>query len=64
MLQAGRSRVRFSMRSLDFSVGLILPAALWPTHPPTETSTTNHPEGKGLPALKADDITAIHEPIV
>jgi hypothetical protein len=30
ILQAGRSRVRFPMRSLDFSIILILPAALWP----------------------------------
>jgi hypothetical protein len=29
MLQVGRSRVRFLMRSLDFSNDLILPAALW-----------------------------------
>jgi hypothetical protein len=28
MRQAGRSRVRFPMRSLDFSIDLILPAAL------------------------------------
>jgi hypothetical protein len=28
MVQAGRSRVRFPMRLLDFSIDLILPAAL------------------------------------
>jgi hypothetical protein len=27
-IQNGRSQVRFPMRSLDFSIGLILPAAL------------------------------------
>jgi hypothetical protein len=30
MLQAVRSLVRFRMRPLDFSIDLILPAALWP----------------------------------
>jgi hypothetical protein len=38
------------MRSLGFSVGLILPATLWPlesTQPRTEVSTRNLPGGKG-----------------
>jgi hypothetical protein len=29
MLQAGRQQVPFPMKSLDFSIDLILPAALW-----------------------------------
>jgi hypothetical protein len=29
MLQGGKSRVRFPMKSLEFSVDVILPAALW-----------------------------------
>jgi hypothetical protein len=54
MLQAGRSRVRFPMRSL----------ALGSTQPLTEMSTRNLPGGKGRPARKADNLTAICEPIV
>jgi hypothetical protein len=36
MLQTGRSRIRFPMRSLDFSIDLNIPAALWSTQALTE----------------------------
>jgi hypothetical protein len=58
--------VRFPMRSLDFSMDPILPAALWPmgsTQRLTEMSTRNLPGGKGRPAREADNLTAICEPI-
>jgi hypothetical protein len=47
-LQIGRSTVRFPMRPLDFSIYLILPAALWSlgsTQPLKEMSTRNLPGG-------------------
>jgi hypothetical protein len=66
MLQAGRSRVQFPMKSLDFQ----LPnhssrtMALGSTQPLREMSTRNLRGGKGRPAHKADNFTAICEPIV
>jgi hypothetical protein len=57
MLQA----VRFPMRLLDFSSRTM---ALGSTQPLTEMSTTNLPGAKGRPAHKADNLTAICEPIV
>jgi hypothetical protein len=48
MLQVGRSRVRFLMRSSEFLIGLILPAALWPWDRLsllTEMSTKHLPGG-------------------
>jgi hypothetical protein len=38
--------------------------ALGSAQPLTEMSTRNHPGGKGRPARKADNLTAIYEPIV
>jgi hypothetical protein len=62
MLQAGSSRVRFPMRSLDFSVDLILPGV---------DSVSNRNEyhessmvGKGRPERKADEFIAICESII
>jgi hypothetical protein len=50
MIQAGRSWVRFPMRSLDFSIDLILSSrttAVGSTQPLTEMSTRNLPGSKG-----------------
>jgi hypothetical protein len=64
MLRAGTSRVRFPM-SLDFSIDLILRTmTLGSTQPLTEKSTGNLPGGKGQPARKADNLTAIREPTI
>jgi hypothetical protein len=62
MLQAGRSRVRFPMKLLEFSVDnpSSRTIALGSTQPLTQMST----RGKGRPACKADDLTTIYEPIV
>jgi hypothetical protein len=67
MLQAVRFRVQFPMRSLDYfnisnSSGRTM--ALGSTQPLTEMSTRNLPGGKERPAHKADNFTAICEPIV
>jgi hypothetical protein len=41
-----------------------LTMALGSTHPLTEMSTRNLPGDKGRPVRKADNLTAIYEPIV
>jgi hypothetical protein len=67
MLQAGRSRVRFPMRSLGFfnrPNPFSLTMALESTQPLSEMSTRNLPWGKGRPERKADNLTAICEPTV
>jgi hypothetical protein len=62
VVQAGRSRMRFPMKSVDFSI--YLNVALWSTQPLTEMSTRNLPRGKGRLSLKVDNLTDICEPIV
>jgi hypothetical protein len=66
MLQAGRSRVRFPMRSLDF-FNLPNPSsltmALGSTQPLTEVNRI-FLGAKGRPARKADNFTAMCESIV
>jgi hypothetical protein len=66
MLQAGMSPVRFPMRSLDI-FNLLNPfsrtMALGWTESLTEMSIRNLHGGKVRPALKADNLTAICEPI-
>jgi hypothetical protein len=68
MLQAGRSSVRFPIRSLVFSIYLILGAALGPavTQPPTEMSTRSRRVmflgSRVRPVCKADSLTAIGKP--
>jgi hypothetical protein len=67
MLQAGRSSVLFPMRQLEF-FNRPNPSsrtmALGSTQPLTEMSTRNLPGGKVRPVCKADNLTAIYEPIV
>jgi hypothetical protein len=67
MLQTGRSRVRFPMRSLD-SFNLPYPSrrtmALVSTEPLVLVVTRSLSGGKGRPARKADNLTAICEPTV
>jgi hypothetical protein len=65
MLQDGRSRLRVPMRCF---FNLPNPSsrtmALGSTQPLTDMSTRNLPEGKGRIARKADNHTAICEPII
>jgi hypothetical protein len=65
MLLAEMFQIRFRML-LQFSINLILPILIMAlgTTQLTEMSTRNHPGGKVRPALKADNHTAICEPIV
>jgi hypothetical protein len=65
MLQAGRSLVEFPMRSLDFLIGL----SFQPQYGPEDDSASERneyppPGGIGQPECKAENLTAIYDPIV
>jgi hypothetical protein len=66
MLQAGRSRVGFSMRLLDFFSNWFNPSSrrsrLGSTQPLAEMSTRNLPGGNLRYARKADNLTSICGP--
>jgi hypothetical protein len=73
MLQAGRSWVRFPMKSLDFSIYLSFQPHCSPGIESASNrngkgkgkkGTRNLPGGKGWPAREADNLTAICEPAV
>jgi hypothetical protein len=66
MLQSGRSLVRVPDEVDFFNLHNPSSRTMAPgsTQPLTEMSTRNLPEGKGLPARKADNFTTICEPIV
>jgi hypothetical protein len=66
MLQAGRSWVRFPDVTgfINWPYPSSRNMALGSTQPLAEMSTRNIPVGKGRPARKADNLTAICEPIV
>jgi hypothetical protein len=67
MLQAGRSGVRFAMSLLNYSIYLIHPAALWSWSRLSlwqKLVSGIFLGGKGRPARKTDNLTAIHEPTI
>jgi hypothetical protein len=63
MLQTGRSPVQVP-DEVDFFNPSNRTMALGSTQPLTEMSTRNLPGGKKRPARRADNLTAICEPIV